>query len=91
MEKPKTSTVDKMSEIDLNLLNRLLNLCGTYYERISNPIKNNPHSNPAELDNLKQQILLMSLKVGERIWYPRGNPGSTTSLNAPKVKKRNER
>jgi hypothetical protein len=87
MEKPKTSTLDRMSETDLLLVNRLVVICGNYYERITNPPKNGPHSSLEELDKLKSELLLTSLKVGERIWYPRGNPGLTTTLHAPRSKK----
>jgi len=87
MEKPKTSTIDRMSDTDLILLNRLAVLCGDYYERTANPSRRGPHINLEELDKLRSELLRMSLKVGERLWYPRGNPGNTTTLHAPKHKK----
>jgi hypothetical protein len=87
MDKPKISTLESMSNEDLHLVNKLVTLCSTLYDRISNPPKVGPHSNPSEMDSLKSQILLLSMRVGERIWYPRGNPDSTTSLNIPRDKK----
>ena len=62
-----------MSQEDLALVNKLITLCGTLYDRLSNSPKTGPHSSPYELDSLKSQILLMSLRVGERAWHPRGN------------------
>ena len=87
-DKPKTSTLETMSNEDLALVNKLVTLCSTLYERISNPPKTGPHSNPIEIDQLKSKILLLSLKVGERVWYPRGNPGNTTSLYIPRNKRK---
>lgn len=71
-EKPKTSTLNRMSESDKALFNRLVVLCGNYYHKIAYPSKPGPHSNPDELDAIKKELLLMSLRVGERVWYPRG-------------------
>lgn len=79
-EKPKTSTIEKMSYSDLVSLDKLARLCGDYYHKVSNPSKPSPHTNPNEIDELKKEILLQSLKVGERIWHPRGNPDSITFL-----------
>lgn len=86
--KPKTSTIEKMSNDDLVLVNNLVSLSATLYDRMANPPKVGPHTNPAEIDSLKSQVLLMAMRVGERVWYPRGNPGSTTSLNIPRIKKK---
>jgi len=87
IEKPKTSTIDRLSEIDKTLVNKLLTLCSNYYDKVASPIQRGPHRNPEELDRLKGELLLMILRVGERLWYPRGNPGSTTSLNMLRISK----
>ena len=86
-DKPKTSTIERMSREDLELLNKLVTLCSTLYDRTSHPPKEGPHNNPSEMDSLKSQILLLSMRVGERVWYPRGSPGSTISLDIPRTKK----
>ena len=85
-DKPKTSTLEKMSNEDLVLVNKLVALCGNLYDRMASSPSSGPHSNPNEIDHLKNQILLLSIRVGERIWYPRGNPGSTVSLDIPRDK-----
>jgi len=73
-DKPKTSTIDKMSNEDLVLVNKLVNVCSNLYYKMANPPSEGPHSNPIEMDSLKSQVLLLAMRVGERVWYPRGNP-----------------
>ena len=97
VEKPKTSTLKKMLENDPTLLNQLLVLCGDLYDRTSSPPTKGVHkgdvnennTNNAELiNNLKSRILLLSMRIGERLWYPRGNPGSTIGLDMPRDNER---
>ena len=94
VEKPKTSTLKKMLEIDSSLVNQMLVLCGDLYDKTSSPPTKGTHkgdvneinTNNAELiNNLKSRILLLSMRIGERLWYPRGNPGSTTGLDMPRI------
>jgi len=80
-DKPKTSTLDGMSNEDLALVNKLVIACSTLYDKTASSPSSGPHSNPSEMEHLKSQILLLALRVGERVWYPRGNPDNTTSEN----------
>jgi hypothetical protein len=88
IDKPKTSSIDKLSLSDRVLVNKLIVLCGDYYQRVANPSKPGPHTNPQEIDDLRRELLLISLRVGERVWYPRGKPGRTDSIHMPKNKKK---
>jgi hypothetical protein len=76
-DKPKISNVLKMSIEDLALVDRLIVQCGTYYYKISHPSKPGPHTNPSEIEDIRSEIVRTCLKVGERVWFPRGR----TKLN----------
>jgi hypothetical protein len=94
--KPKTSTIEKViKDRDLaSLSNHLLVLCGDLYSKVSTPRKyggyrgnQNDIRDPEVIDEIKGRILSHALKIGERLWYPRGNPGSTSSVNQPRLSK----
>jgi hypothetical protein len=72
VEKPKTSTIEIMSQTDLALVDRLVVLCKSFYYKTSHPSKPGPHTSLNELDELRSELLRMSLRVGERAWFPRG-------------------
>lgn len=97
VQKLKTSTLKKMIEIDPHLIDQLLVLSGDLYDKVSSPPTQGIHkgdvnelnTNNRELvDNLKGRILLLSMRIGERLWYPRGNPGSTQSIDMPRDNER---
>jgi hypothetical protein len=72
MDKPKHSTIGQMSLEDLAAVNKLVVMCGDYYYRIAHPSKPGPHTNPSEVEDLRHEMIRQCLKVGERMWYPRG-------------------
>lgn len=90
-EKPKTSTIEKLSEVDKYLANDLLTLCGTFYDESNHYQSRTPHTDPQRLDSIKSRLLSTCMKMGERIWYPRGNPGRTDSLHMPSISKKRKK
>lgn len=88
MEKPKTSTIDALSDTDRVMVNRLLVLIKDMYIKVRSPPKYGPHHNPQEAEDSKSSVLNMSLKVGERLVFPRGLTGH---LYQPRIKRGNKK
>lgn len=84
VEKPKTSTIDTLTDNDRVLVDRLLVAIRDMYNRIHRPLDYGPHTNFQMSEDAKSKVLLLSLKVGERLWHPRGK--LTGHLYQPRLK-----